>query len=135
MHLSAAFDVSVSEVVKWRMKFPEFARACEVGGELANKAVKRALYNRAVGYDYDAVKIFQYEGVPVVEPFVQHVPPDIGAIKYWLENMDSDNWASKTETKHSGKVSTDGPSLDLSKLDDAELEVMRGILAKSAVPD
>jgi hypothetical protein len=38
--------------------------------------VERSLYRRAVGYHYDAVKIFMPSGAdkPVYAPYVEHVP-------------------------------------------------------------
>jgi len=43
--------------------------------------VERSLYERANGYSYDAVKIFMPAGAqkPVYAPYVEHVPPDVGA--------------------------------------------------------
>ena len=56
-------------------------------------------YQRAVGYSYDAVKINQYEGAAVITPYVEHVPPDVGAQKLWLTNRRPDQWRDKAEAK------------------------------------
>jgi hypothetical protein len=49
---------------------------------------------RAVGYHYDAVKIFVPAGAkrPVYAPYVEHVPPDVTAQIFWLKNRDPAHW-------------------------------------------
>jgi hypothetical protein len=44
------------------------------------------------GYSYDAVKIFQVEGRPLIVPYVEHVPPDPTAMIFWLKNRRKDRW-------------------------------------------
>jgi hypothetical protein len=43
--------------------------------------MERSLYQRGLGYSYDAVKIFMPAGSkkPVYAPYVEHVPPDTTA--------------------------------------------------------
>jgi hypothetical protein len=68
--------------------------ALRVGKEGADARVKRSLYQRAVGYDYDAVKIFMPAGAkaPIYAPYVEHVPPDTTAGIFWMKNRDPANW-------------------------------------------
>jgi hypothetical protein len=42
--------------------------------------VERSLYERANGYNYEAVKIFMpaNRAKPVYAPYIEHVPPDRG---------------------------------------------------------
>jgi hypothetical protein len=56
--------------------------------------VERSLYERANGYNYDAVKIFMPAGSkqPVVVHYTEHCPPDVGAAFIWLKNRDPDRW-------------------------------------------
>jgi hypothetical protein len=48
------------------------------GKEEADKRVTRSLYSRAVGYSYEAVKIFMPANreKPVYAKYIEHVPPD-----------------------------------------------------------
>ena len=41
--------------------------------------MKRSLYARAVGYNYEAVKIFMPANreKPVYAPYIEHVPPEL----------------------------------------------------------
>jgi hypothetical protein len=52
------------------------------------------LYQRGVGYSYDAVKIFIPAGAkkPIYAPYIEHVPPDTTAAIFWLKNRDPAHW-------------------------------------------
>ena len=60
------------------------------------------MYNRAVGYSYDAVKIFLPAGTktPVYAPYVEHVPPDVTAQIFWLKNRDPARWRDAWQLEH-----------------------------------
>jgi hypothetical protein len=51
---------------------------------------ERSLYHRAIGYNYEAVKIFMPTDreKPVYAPYVERVPPDVTACIFWLKNRD-----------------------------------------------
>lgn len=100
--LADAFDVNITTIWRWQGRFPKFAKALEVGKDPADERVVRSLYQRAVGYSYDSVRIHQYEGKPVVTPFVEHVPPDPGAAKTWLVNRRCEEWKDSRTLEHTG---------------------------------
>jgi hypothetical protein len=58
--------------------------------------------DRAVGYNYEAVKIFMPAGRehPVYAPYVEHVPPDVTAQIYWLKNRDPQHWRDSQQLEH-----------------------------------
>jgi hypothetical protein len=59
----------------------------------ADDRVERSLYNRAIGYSYDAVKIFCSRDGEIIEaPYVEHVPPDVTACIFWLKNRRPQDW-------------------------------------------
>ena len=59
----------------------------------ADDRVERSLYARATGYSYDAVKIFHTKDGKIIKvPYTEHVPPDVGAICFWLKNRRPDRW-------------------------------------------
>jgi hypothetical protein len=68
----------------------------------ANKRVERSLYERANGYNYEAVKIFMPAGSkqPVVVHYIEHCPPDVGAAFIWLKNRDPDRWRDVQNVEH-----------------------------------
>jgi hypothetical protein len=92
--LADAFGVSIRTISIWQAKHPEFMQALKVGKSEADVRVTRSLYQRAVGYSYDAVKIFMPAGAkkPVIVPYVEHVPPDTTAGIFWLKNRDPAHW-------------------------------------------
>jgi hypothetical protein len=64
--------------------------------------VERSLYERAVGYNYEATKIFMPAGrdKPVYAPYIEHVPPDVTAGIFWLKNRDPQNWRDQQNIEH-----------------------------------
>lgn len=98
--LADFFEVSLSSIEKWAAIYPEFLRARKVGKAEADERVKRSLYQRAVGYQHDAVKFFTVEGEVVREDYVERYPPDTAACIFWLKNRDKQNWKEKHEVEH-----------------------------------
>jgi hypothetical protein len=64
--------------------------------------VERSLYHRAVGYNYEATKIFMPAGhaKPVYAPYIGHVPPDVTAGIFWLKNRDPEHWRDVKNVTH-----------------------------------
>ena len=63
----------------------------------------RSLYQRGIGYHYDAVKIFMPAGAkkPIYAPYVEHIPPDPASAMFWLKNRDSEHWRDVQQLEHS----------------------------------
>lgn len=90
-------EISVATLYRWKGKYPEFCEALKAGKSVADERVERSLYHKALGYTFDAVKIMQYEGEPVVVPYREHVPPDTTAAIFWLKNRRPELWRDKSE--------------------------------------
>jgi len=91
------FEVDVATVHRWKLKHDEFRDALKIGKEVADTRVEDSLYRRATGYTHRAVKIMQHEGVPVVEEYDAHVPPDVTACIFWLKNRRKADWRDRHE--------------------------------------
>ena len=65
--------------------------------------VKRSLYARAVGYNYEATKIFMPANreKPVYAKYIEHIPPDVTACIFWLKNRDPQHWRDSQQLEHS----------------------------------
>jgi hypothetical protein len=89
--------VCVRTFYRWRAEHDAFAEALRAGKELADDRVERALHERACGYEYQDVKIFNPGGAkePVIVPVTVHV----GAAKQWLASRRPRPWAGKEEPK------------------------------------
>lgn len=96
------FKVDVRTLYRWKASNPEFCQALKSGKAEADDRVERSLYARATGYSFDAVKIMQYEGAPVVVPYREHAPPDTTAAIFWLKNRRPDQWRDKSTQELTG---------------------------------
>jgi hypothetical protein len=96
------FDVSLRTFAYWKARNPELLHALKAGKEQADTRVERSLYQRGVGYSYDAVKIFMPAGAkkPVYAPYVEHMPPDVTAAIFWLKNRDPAHWRDAWQVDH-----------------------------------
>jgi len=89
-------------IYRWMALHEAFGAAIRVAREIADERVGFSLYERAVGYTYDAVKIMQSDGTPLIVPYKEHVAPDVGAQKMWLTNRQPDKWREVSKLEHSG---------------------------------
>ena len=100
------FEVEVRTIYRWKADNEAFCQALKAGKEVADERVERSLYQKAIGYEQDEVKIFMPSGAaePVYAPFRAKVAPDTTAAIFWLKNRRSQDWRDKTEQEHSGNV-------------------------------
>lgn len=102
------FGVAESTLNLWKTKEAGFSESLKKGKTLADANVADRLYQRAMGYSHDAVKIMTRSiggGESVIEevPYVEHYAPDTTAAIFWLKNRQRDKWRDKTEQELSGK--------------------------------
>ena len=95
------FGVTDRTIYHWKIIHPEFCASIKVGKDAADERVKRALYQRAVGYSIPTEKVFQYQGDVVRAETREHVPADPGAAMNWLKNRQPSEWRDKREIEHS----------------------------------
>lgn len=100
------FEVEVRTVYRWKHEHDEFCQSLKTGKEVADERVERSLYQRAIGYEQEEVKIFMPANAPapVYAPFRAKVPPDVTAAIFWLKNRRKEDWRDKHEHEHSGSV-------------------------------
>jgi hypothetical protein len=102
--LADFFEVSVRTIIRWKSEHEEFCQALKVAKEEADNRVERSLYQRAVGYSFDAEKVFNNRGEVVRAKTREHCPPDVTAQIFWLKNRRSQDWRDKQEHEHTGQV-------------------------------
>jgi hypothetical protein len=88
------FEVEVRTIYRWKADNDAFCHALKAGKEAADERVERSLYQKAIGYEQDEVKIFMPSGAaePVYAPFRAKVAPDTTAAIFWLKNRRSQEW-------------------------------------------
>jgi hypothetical protein len=105
--LADFFEVDVRTIYRWKHDQDDFCQALKSGKGVADERVERSLYQRAIGYEQDEVKIFMPASspAPVYAPFRAKVAPDVTAAIFWLKNRRRDEWRDKQEVDH---TSSDG---------------------------
>lgn len=125
------FEVDVRTIYRWKLKHDEFCQALKAGKDAADERVERSLYQKAIGYRQQAVKIFMPANAtqPVFANYVEHMAPDTTAAIFWLKNRRSGEWRDKQEHEHTGKDG--GPiataSIDTKKLSKEQLAALASI--------
>ena len=98
IEVADVLGISVRTFYRWCLLHDEFTAAVRVGKDAADDRVERALYQRAVGYEYVAEKIVTPKGGgPVAVPYNMHVPADVRAALHWLAIRRPRPWAHVPE--------------------------------------
>lgn len=97
--LASLFGVANSTIHLWQQTYPEFMEAFIEINESYDARIERCLAERALGYTFDAVKYFHFQGNVVAQPYREHVPPDITAIKLWLGQRKPEQWRVRDEVE------------------------------------
>lgn len=111
--LAEAFGVSKRTILRWKNEHPSFAEAYQRGKDVADAKVKKALYQRAIGYE-----VIEKESTVDVDPktgeskpvrvktVTKQIAPDTMAIMYWLNNRSKGEFAQRQEVTLGGEVKT-----------------------------
>lgn len=96
------FGVTVRTIYRWKHDYPQFCQALKLGKDVADDRVERSLYQKAIGYEQEAVKIFMPAQAvsPVYAPFTEKIAPDTTAAIFWLCNRRKADWQQKNTTEH-----------------------------------
>lgn len=111
--LAEAFGVSKRTILRWKNEHPSFAESYQRGKDVADAKVKKALYQRAIGYE-----VIEKESTVDVDPktgeskpvrvktITKQIAPDTMAIMYWLNNRSKGEFAQRQEVTLGGEVKT-----------------------------
>lgn len=119
------FKITLATLRAWYSKYATFKKAVDEGKN-ANRAVEKALYKRAIGYDYEEERSSWSVGEEgekrcfCVNKTMRHIPPSEKAIEYWLNNRtkNTGEWSAKQNIEADINCSS---GVDLSKLSDDDL--------------
>jgi hypothetical protein len=93
--MADVIGVSVETLHNWKREHPELVAALKLGKTDADAGVAHRLFQKAMGYEHKATKIFLYEGQPVKVPYVERYAPDTAAARYWLNNRRPQQWRDR----------------------------------------
>jgi hypothetical protein len=110
-------DITEVTGIEWKKKYPEFLKSFNEGKETVNKQVEKKLLEKAMGYEQpNREKLFVVSDGSQIGAHVERVKvteyyePDLGAIKYWLNNRKpllknpDDGWGDVSKLDVSGSV-------------------------------
>lgn len=95
--IAQQLEINTATMWRWKTEHPGFCKALEVGDRAYLRRIKRTLKHRALGYRFEAEKLFydSETGTVVRATTIEHVPPDVNAIKFVLTNRDPSNWKNR----------------------------------------
>lgn len=100
--LAAFFHVSERTINYWKKTHEKFADAIKRGKDMADANVADRLYQRALGFEHDAVEIKVANGEVVEVPVRKVYPPDVMAATFWLKNRQPAKWRDKQDVNVEG---------------------------------
>ena len=94
--ISRKIGIAPGTLYRWIEAHREIGEAIKKGKAPVDIEVENALLKRALGYDYEEVATEMYgDGKKHVRKVKKHVPPDVGAIAFWLKNRRPDKFRDK----------------------------------------
>lgn len=94
--IARKIGINPATLYKWIDKYGEIGEALKRGKAPVDFEVENALLKRARGYDYEETITEIYgDGKKHIRKVKKHMPPDVGAIAFWLKNRRPDKWRDK----------------------------------------
>lgn len=101
--ISQVFGIPLSLFKKWKKTYPSFRDAIDKGRTRADAEVIAALFKRATGqFTVPHTEIIKYRDDFETLTMNKHYPPDVDAIKYWLNNRAREHWQQRSAIEQSG---------------------------------
>lgn len=91
--LAERFGVTTAEFNEWMVKYPELYRRVQLGREDIVAMAAESLAMRAIGFTYEAEKLWCQNGEVIRAKYKEYVPPDVSAATFLLTNRRPDVWA------------------------------------------
>ena len=95
--------INTCTLYEYRKRFPEIANAIKKAKEVVDFEVENALLKRALGYDYyeEEESVQTKNGVTTkrAKKTKKHMPGDVTAQIYWLNNRNPDVWRKLTSAQ------------------------------------
>jgi hypothetical protein len=113
--IASTFGISLNRLMVWTVEHPELGSALAMGREIADAHVAESVYKRATGYEAPVTKVFKMrrDGCDeiVEHSYMEHIPPDTAAAKFWLTSRRPDLWKDQQHQAVSGSLEVTGVGL------------------------
>jgi hypothetical protein len=102
--------ISVATFNSWKKKYPEFVKALKEGKQGPIDRTVNTLEKVANGFKETVKKaIVVSDGAQIgshieMVDIEEYIPPQVSAIRYYLNNRDKDNWSDKQNIEINGKM-------------------------------
>ena len=121
--IAVKIGVSVETFEQYKKRYPLFLESLKAGKEIVDREVEQALYKRAMGSEYEEVKVSTTKNTAgeviseITHKTTKVLAPDVTAQIFWLKNRRPAEWrdAVRLET-----VDINQALKDAAKLADAE---------------
>jgi len=102
--MAEELNISIATLYRWRHAHPAFAAAPAIGKAEADECVERALYQRAIGFEYKAERAFLPAGAqkPIIARYTKRVLADPRLALQWLRLRRPDEWREQEVKEPSG---------------------------------
>ena len=90
--------IAPKTLYQWIDKYGQIGKAIKKGKAPVDFEVENALLKRAKGYEWEETTTeIDSNGKKHIKKVTRHVPPDVGAIVFWLKNRKRDRWRDRPE--------------------------------------
>lgn len=115
--IASNMGISVASLYNWKRDHLEILEALKTGKDEADIQIENALFQSAMGYDYEEIteelrydkKTHEYKMV-VTKRQLKHQPPSNTAQIFWLKNRRAEQWRDKVENNITLNEDTDALS-------------------------
>lgn len=95
LEIAQAFGVTPRTLSRWKLLYPDFGEALELGREKMVEMAEKSLFRRAIGYHYDIDKLIVVKGALIKVRSEEFVPPSDSALKLYLEANAPDRYVNR----------------------------------------
>lgn len=97
--------VTRQALYNWTKKFPEVKEVILEGNKVADDRVEMSLYEMCFAHDEKEITVEQDDQGRVVKRIIRtkHVPANVTAIQYWLQNRRRDEWKNHHSLEFQGE--------------------------------
>lgn len=123
--MAEMFGISPDLIDAWKKFYPSFAKAIDSGRTFADANVVKALYDNAIGFDYETDEVVKTRTGAHVVTVKKRSLGDTQAQKFWLENRQPEHWSRRLRVSHGG----DGTPIGVAVKAETKVELINSILS------